>query len=133
MVHNDCDGGSCWACAQEARKTMTKDTAVREAIAGDVWSAIKSGLTMSHENMRKAVEASRYELASSFEDEIARNLADRVMVKLDDAITTKYALEVIGGLETKPHRMVQTLAFGGECFLDLGFVHPNPPSQDGGR
>lgn len=52
---------------------------------GLIWSAIKAGLTMGHTDMRAIVEAPRYEIASAHEDELARNIADRVVRALRDS------------------------------------------------
>lgn len=54
-----------------------------DANEGALWSAIRSGVTMNFSIMRKIVEAERYELASAYEDELARKLTDRVLAMLE--------------------------------------------------
>lgn len=53
-----------------------------QAQEGLIWSAIKNGLTMGHGRMRKITEAKTYEDASAHEDELARQIADRVIAAL---------------------------------------------------
>lgn len=53
----------------------------------DIWAAIRAGISMCHEDMRKAVEAKTYSMASAHEDEIARKLAARVIDRLSPTET----------------------------------------------
>lgn len=68
---------------------------------GKIWSAIRAGLSMCHEDMRKAVEADRYVTASVYEDKIARKLADRVTRELAPPGTARHARQAQRGMDAR--------------------------------